>query len=57
MDGANIMKSHLALPEKVGIHISYYPVISTLREIHKRTWSRLLLAAVFLKEKLEDISG
>ena len=50
------MKHHLALPEKLGICISYYPVISTLREIHKQMWSRLLLAVVYLKEKLEDSS-
>ena len=56
MDGTNIMKRHLALPEKLGICISYYPVISTLREIHKQLWSRLLLAIVYLK-KLEDSSG
>ena len=56
MDGTNIMKHHLALPEKLGICISYYPVISTLREIHKQMWSRLLLAVVYLKEKLEDSS-
>lgn len=48
LDAASIMESHLALPEKLGICISYYPAIPTLREIHKQTWSRLLLAALFV---------